>query len=133
MQYKESHLTEKAVQATSSQFSQKQTELKSSSFPAVSESSSLWETLLVIFGFGVCEDVRLQVGRLSKFLVAAIKGTNIRAVAGVNPHMSAQVKVQREAFSTSFKRALERRDRKEKYTIGSNCIIVFFFILYSCT
>lgn len=64
---------------------------------------------LVVFSFGVCEDVRLQVGRLSKFFVAAIKRTHVRAVSSVNTHMCAQVKVQREPLATALECALERR------------------------
>lgn len=103
LQYKESRLTEKAVQATLGQFTQKQTEV-------LQFSCRLWsfgvDVLLVVFGFGVCEDVRLQVGRLGKFFVAAVEGADVRAVSSVNPHMSAQVKVQREALAASLKRAL---------------------------
>lgn len=65
---------------------------------------------LVVFGFGVCEDVRLQVGWLGKFFVAAIKGAHIRAVSSVNTHVCAQVKVQREPLATALKCALETRE-----------------------
>lgn len=103
LQYKESRLTEKAVQATLGQFTQKQTEVRRFS-------CRFWpfgvDVLLVVFGFGVCEDVRLQVGRLGKFFVAAVEGADVRTVSSVNPHMSAEVKVQREALATSLKRAL---------------------------
>lgn len=67
---------------------------------------------LVIFGFGVCEDVRLQVGGLGKFFVAAIKGANIRTVSSVNTHMCAQVKVQGEPLATALKCALGKRQRE---------------------
>lgn len=63
---------------------------------------------LVVFGFSVCEDVRLQVGRLGKLFVAAVKRANIRAVSSVNTHVCAQIKVQREPLPTALKRALER-------------------------
>lgn len=65
---------------------------------------------LVVFSFGMCEDVRLQVGRLSKFFVAAIKRTHVWAVSSVNTHMCAQVKVQREPLATALECALERRE-----------------------
>lgn len=61
---------------------------------------------LVVLSFCVCEDVRLQVGRLSKFLVAAIKGAHIWAVSSVDAHMCAQVKVQGEPLATALKCAL---------------------------
>ena len=67
---------------------------------------------LVVFGFGVCEDVRLQVGGLGKFFVAAVKRAHIRPISSVNTHMCAQVKVQREAFATALKRALEKRGKE---------------------
>ena len=49
---------------------------------------------LVVFGFGMCEDVRLQVSRLGKLLIAAIKRTDIRPVSSVNPDVCAQVEIQ---------------------------------------
>lgn len=67
---------------------------------------------LVVFCFGVCEDVRLQVGRLCKFFAAAIKRTYIRAISSVDAYMCAQVKVQREPFTAALKRAL-RKDKDE--------------------
>lgn len=67
---------------------------------------------LVVFGFGVCEDVRLQVGWLSKFFIAAIKGAHIWAVSSMNTHMCAQVKVQRKPLATPLKCALGIREIK---------------------
>lgn len=55
----------------------------------------------------MCEDVRLQVSRLGKFLVAAIEGADVRAVSCVDAHVGAQIKVQRESLATALKRALE--------------------------
>lgn len=40
------------------------------------------------------EHVGLEVGRLGKPLVAGLKGTDVGAVPGVDPHVSAQVEVQ---------------------------------------
>lgn len=66
---------------------------------------------LVVFGFGMCEDVRLQVGGLRKLFVAAVKGAHVRAVSSVNTHMCAQVKVQRESLATALERALKNERR----------------------
>lgn len=66
---------------------------------------------LVVFGFGMCEDVGLQVGGLRKLFVAAVKGAHVRAVSSVNAYMRAQVKVQRKALATALKRALENERR----------------------
>lgn len=63
---------------------------------------------LVIFGFGVCEDVRLEVGRLCKLLIAAVKGTDVGSVSSVDAHVCAQVEVQRKPLPTAFKGTLER-------------------------
>lgn len=75
---------------------------------------------LVIFCFGVCEDVRFQVGRLGKFFVAAVKGADVRAVSSVNAHVRAQVKVQGETFAAAFKRALKRKRKNDHlWLLGS--------------
>lgn len=62
---------------------------------------------MVVFGFGVCEDVRLEVGGLRKLLVAAVEGADVGPVAGVDPHMRAQVKVQGEALPAALEGTLE--------------------------
>ena len=49
---------------------------------------------LVVFGFGMCEDVGLKVGRLGKLLIAAIKRTDIRPVSSVDSDVCAQVEIQ---------------------------------------
>lgn len=67
---------------------------------------------LVVFCFGVCEDVGLQVGGLCKLFAAAVKGTHIRAISSVDAYVCAQVKVQREALATALKCAL-RTDTDE--------------------
>lgn len=69
---------------------------------------------LVVFCFGVCEDVRLQVGRLRKFFAAAVKGAHVRAVSSVDTNMCAQVKVQREPLATALKRALQTEDKESR-------------------
>jgi len=61
---------------------------------------------LVIFGFGVCEDVRLEVGRLGELLIAAVERADVGPVAGVDPNVRAQVEVQREALPAAFEGAL---------------------------
>lgn len=68
---------------------------------------------LVVLGFGVCEDVRLEVGGLSELLVAAVEGADVGPVAGVDPHVRAQVKVQREAFPAAFEGTLEGEEEEE--------------------
>lgn len=67
----------------------------------------LGDLSLVVFGFGMCEDVRLQVGGLRKLFVAAVKRAHVRAVSSVNAYMCAQVKVQWEALATALECALE--------------------------
>ena len=67
---------------------------------------------LVVLCFGVCEDVRLEVRRLGKLLVAAVEGTDVWPVSSVNAHVCAQVKVQGEPLSTALKRALRMREEE---------------------
>lgn len=62
---------------------------------------------LVIFGFGMCENVRLEVGRLGKFLIAAVERADVGSVSSVDPHVCAQVEVQRKPFPTALKSTLE--------------------------
>lgn len=62
---------------------------------------------LVVFGFGVCEDVGLEVGGLSELLIAAVEGADVGPVAGVDPDVCAQVEVQGEALPAAFESALE--------------------------
>lgn len=63
---------------------------------------------LVVFGFGVCENVRLQVGRLGEFLIAAVERAHVGPVTGVDPHVRAQVEVQRKPFPAPFEGTLEK-------------------------
>lgn len=44
---------------------------------------------LIVFSFSMCEDVRLEVGRLGKLLVAAVERTDVGSVSSVNPHVGA--------------------------------------------
>ena len=44
--------------------------------------------------FGVGEDVRLEVGRLGKLLIAPIKGANVGPISRVDAHVCSQVKVE---------------------------------------
>ncbi len=55
------------------------------------------------------EHVRLEVCRLSKPLVAVIKGAHVRPVTSVDTNVSAKVEVQREPFPTTLKSTLYRR------------------------
>ena len=57
--------------------------------------------------FGVCEDVRLEVCRLCKFLVTPIKWAHIGSVPRVDSNMGSKVEIETEAFSAPFKGALE--------------------------
>jgi len=52
---------------------------------------SLSEDILV---FCMCQNVRLEVGRLCKLLGAAVKWTDIRPVTSMNAYMCAQVEVK---------------------------------------
>lgn len=56
--------------------------------------------------------MRLEIGRLSKLLIAAIERTDIWAVSSVNSYMRAEVKVQGEAFPAALESALGRRDKQ---------------------
>lgn len=58
----------------------------------------------------MCEDVGLEVGGLGELLVAAVEGADVGPVAGVDAHVRAQVKVQREAFPAAFKGALQEEE-----------------------
>lgn len=53
------------------------------------------------------ENVRFEVGGLSKLFIASVEGADVGPVAGVNAHVCAEVKVQREAFPTALKRTLK--------------------------
>lgn len=68
---------------------------------------------MVVFGFRMCQDVRLEIGRLSKLFIAAIERTDVRAVPGVNSYVRAEVKVQGEAFPTALESALGKRDNQK--------------------
>ena len=72
----------------------------------------------------MCEDVRLEVCRLGKLLVAAVEGTDVRPVSSVNAHVCAQVKVQGEPLSTALKRALRTRG-DECYSVESRVPAIF--------
>ena len=56
----------------------------------------------------MCEDVRLEVSRLCKFLVASIKWAHIGSVPRMDSNMGAKVEVQGEAFPAALKSTLER-------------------------
>lgn len=63
------------------------------------------------------QHVRLQISRLSKPLIAVVKRTNIRPVAGVNTDVGAEVKVQGEPLATAFKRTLEEDNNNISNTV----------------
>lgn len=73
---------------------------------------------LVVFGFGVCEDVRLEVGGLRELLVAAVEGADVGPVAGVDPHVRAQVKVQGEALPAALEGTLEVEEEEDESAGG---------------
>lgn len=50
---------------------------------------------LYLLGFSVREDVRLEICGLGEFLVAAVEGTDIRSISGVNSDVRA---VEKEEF-----------------------------------
>lgn len=52
--------------------------------------------------------VRLEIGRLGELLVATVKRTHIRPVAGVDADVRPQIEVERKPFAAAVKRALER-------------------------
>ena len=62
----------------------------------------------IILGFGVSEDVRFEVGRLSKFLIASIKWADIRPIARMDAYVRPKIEIQGKSLPTSFKGALER-------------------------
>ena len=55
----------------------------------------------------MCEDVRLEVCRLCKFLVASIKGADVGPVARVDSNVGAKVKIKAEPLAAAFKSTLE--------------------------
>jgi len=57
--------------------------------------------------FCMCQYVGLEIGRLRKFLVAAVKGAHVRPVAGVDADVCAQVKVEGEPLATALECALK--------------------------
>lgn len=77
----------------------------------------------------MCEDVRLEVGGLSELLVAAVEGADVGPVAGVDPHVRAQVKVQREAFTAAFEGTLEEEEEEEK---SASTVHKTWFIKFPC-
>lgn len=64
---------------------------------------------LVVLGFGVCQDVGLEVGGLSELLIAAVERADVGPVSSVDAHVRAQVEVQGEPFPAAFEGALRRR------------------------
>ena len=56
----------------------------------------------------MCQNVRFEVGRLSKLFVASVEWADIGPVTRVDSHMSPEVKVKRKPLATPFKGALER-------------------------
>ena len=57
--------------------------------------------------FCMCQYVGLEIGRLRKFLVAAVEGAHVRPVAGVDADVCAQVEVKGEALATALECALK--------------------------
>ena len=63
--------------------------------------------IISILLFGVCEDVRLEVCRLCKFLVASIKGADVGSVTRVDSNVGAKVEIKAEPLAAAFKSTLE--------------------------
>lgn len=48
---------------------------------------------LHLLGFRMCQNMALQVGRLSEFLIASIKWTDVRSVTRMYPHMGSKIEI----------------------------------------
>ena len=59
----------------------------------------------------MCKDVRFEVGGLGELFAAAVERTHVRPVSGVDPHVGAQVEVEREPLPAALERALRRTRR----------------------
>lgn len=58
----------------------------------------------------MCQNVRFEVGGLSKLFIASVKRANVGSVPSVNADVRPEVKVQREAFPAALKSALNTRE-----------------------
>lgn len=56
----------------------------------------------------VSQNVRLQVGGLREALDASIVRARVGTISGVNSHVSAQIKVQRESLAAAVEGAAKR-------------------------
>lgn len=63
---------------------------------------SKWSLKGFLLGFGVSEDVGLEVGGLGKLFVAAVKGADVGTVSRVDPDVGPEVKVQGEPLPASY-------------------------------
>jgi len=70
--------------------------------------------------FGVGQDVRLEVRRLSKLLAARVERTDVRPVPGVNADVSSQVEVQRETLSTTLECTLHTQPHQRLANIAAH-------------
>jgi len=90
--------------------------LESAAAAATATTNWKWYILL----FGMCKDVRLEVGWLSKFLATRVKRTDVGPVSCVNSDMSTEIEVQWETLSTTLKCTLHIYAQKSS---NSSCHI----------
>lgn len=74
---------------------------------SAASSATTAATAVVSLRFGVGQNVRFEIGRLSELFITSIEGTNIRPITGVYPHVSPKVKIQRESLAATFEGTLE--------------------------
>lgn len=53
---------------------------------------------------------------MRKLLIAAVEGTDVGSVSSVDPHVCAQVEVQRKPFPAAFEGTLKEEERSQTGT-----------------
>ena len=73
------------------------------------------------------EHVGLQISGLGESFVAVVKRTDVRPIASVDTDVCAEVKVQGESLTTTFKGTLQEQNEQFITTLTPNTIA------YTCT
>lgn len=60
---------------------------------------------------------------MRKLLIAAVEGADVGPVSSVDPHVCAQVEVQRKPFSAAFKSTLKEEQSSSYYMDQTVCLL----------
>lgn len=61
---------------------------------------------------------------MRKLLIAAVEGADVGPVSSVDPHVRAQVEVQRKPFSAAFKSTLKEEQSSSSYYIDQTVCLL---------